>query len=115
MVSAEEEQACFGHSAGAVIAQIGTTKVRQPRIGAVFVGRETLANVPKAGPRERADRSRPEEKAAARHVGFRLDFSVLAESEGFEPPIPFGTPDFESGAFSRSASSPDLQLYDFDF
>jgi hypothetical protein len=32
----------------------------------------------------------------------------LAESEGFEPPKPFGSPDFESGAFSRSASSPGL-------
>ncbi len=29
-----------------------------------------------------------------------------AESEGFEPPIPFGTPDFESGSFSHSDSSP---------
>ncbi len=30
----------------------------------------------------------------------------LAESEGFEPPIPFGTPDFESGSISHSDSSP---------
>jgi hypothetical protein len=30
----------------------------------------------------------------------------LAESEGFEPPNAFASPDFESGAFSRSASSP---------
>ena len=27
--------------------------------------------------------------------------STLAEREGFEPPIPCGTPDFESGAFSQ--------------
>ena len=28
--------------------------------------------------------------------------SILAESEGFEPPIPCGIPDFESGAISRA-------------
>src|SRR5258708_7597230 len=33
-------------------------------------------------------------------------FILLAESEGFEPPNAFASPDFESGAFSRSASSP---------
>src|SRR2546430_6824682 len=37
--------------------------------------------------------------------------TVLAESEGFEPPSPFGPPDFESGAFSRSASSPDHVVF----
>ena len=26
--------------------------------------------------------------------------------EGFEPPVPFGTPDFESGTFDHSATSP---------
>src|SRR5258708_18212216 len=31
---------------------------------------------------------------------------LLAESEGFEPPNGFPSPDFESGAFSHSASSP---------
>ncbi len=30
----------------------------------------------------------------------------IGGERGFEPTIPFGTPDFESGAFSRSASSP---------
>ncbi len=31
----------------------------------------------------------------------------LAEREGFEPPIPHGTPVFKTGAFNRSAISPD--------
>ena len=30
----------------------------------------------------------------------------LAEREGFEPPVPCGTPDFESGTFDHSATSP---------
>ena len=30
----------------------------------------------------------------------------LAEREGFEPSVPYGTPDFESGAFDHSATSP---------
>jgi hypothetical protein len=30
----------------------------------------------------------------------------VAEREGFEPPVPCGTPDFESGAFDHSATSP---------
>jgi len=30
----------------------------------------------------------------------------MAEREGFEPPVPCGTPDFESGAFDHSATSP---------
>ena len=30
----------------------------------------------------------------------------LAEREGFEPPVPCGTPDFESGAIDHSATSP---------
>lgn len=38
------------------------------------------------------------------------DFSgamwCVAESEGFEPPVPCGTPDFESGTFNHSDSSP---------
>ena len=32
----------------------------------------------------------------------------MAEREGFEPPVPFGTPDFESGTFDHSATSPRL-------
>ena len=32
----------------------------------------------------------------------------MAEREGFEPPVPFGTPDFESGTFDHSATSPSL-------
>ena len=35
-----------------------------------------------------------------------LRFS-FAEREGFEPPIPHGTPVFKTGAFNRSAISPD--------
>jgi hypothetical protein len=31
----------------------------------------------------------------------------MAEREGFEPPVPCGTPDFESGAFDHSATSPE--------
>ena len=31
---------------------------------------------------------------------------TLAEREGFEPPVPYGTPDFESGTFDHSATSP---------
>ena len=30
----------------------------------------------------------------------------MAEREGFEPPVPCGTPDFESGTFDHSATSP---------
>ena len=35
---------------------------------------------------------------------------ALAESEGFEPPVPRGTPDFESGTFNHSDSSPGRPL-----
>ena len=30
----------------------------------------------------------------------------LAEEEGFEPPVPFGTPVFKTGAINRSATPP---------
>ena len=33
----------------------------------------------------------------------------MAERAGFEPAVPCGTPDFESGTFDHSATSPDLQ------
>ena len=33
-------------------------------------------------------------------------FNEMAEREGFEPPVPYGTPDFESGTFDHSATSP---------
>ena len=33
-------------------------------------------------------------------------FFVLAERVGFEPTVPCGTPDFESGTFGHSATSP---------
>jgi hypothetical protein len=35
---------------------------------------------------------------------------TLAERVGFEPTVPCGTPDFESGTFGHSATSPALQL-----
>ena len=41
----------------------------------------------------RAMRSSPQERS-------------MAEREGFEPPVPCGTPDFESGAIDHSATSP---------
>ena len=34
----------------------------------------------------------------------------LAERVGFEPTVPCGTPDFESGTFDHSATSPVLVL-----
>ena len=30
----------------------------------------------------------------------------FAEEEGFEPPVPLGTPVFKTGAFNRSATPP---------
>ena len=30
----------------------------------------------------------------------------MAERAGFEPAVPYGTPDFESGTFDHSATSP---------
>ena len=38
-------------------------------------------------------------------VNLRQEYA-LAEREGFEPPVPCGTPDFESGTFDHSATSP---------
>jgi hypothetical protein len=35
---------------------------------------------------------------------------LLAEREGFEPPVPYGTTVFKTAAFDRSATSPDLRL-----
>ena len=35
----------------------------------------------------------------------------LEEEEGFEPSVPCGTPDFESGTFGHSATSPWDELY----
>ena len=36
----------------------------------------------------------------------------LAERVGFEPTVPCGTPDFESGTFGHSATSPATQALD---
>jgi hypothetical protein len=45
----------------------------------------------------------PKKKPAA-CAGF---FHSLAERVGFEPTVPCGTPDFESGTFDHSATSPE--------
>lgn len=42
------------------------------------------------------------------------DTLFLAESEGFEPPRPFGLADFKSAAFNRSANSPVGAFYFFN-
>ena len=36
-----------------------------------------------------------------------MTINDLAERVGFEPTVPFSTPDFESGTFGHSATSPD--------
>jgi hypothetical protein len=38
---------------------------------------------------------------------------LLEEKVGFEPTVPFGTPDFESGTFGHSATSPILVVFDY--
>lgn len=46
-----------------------------------------------------------------------VEFSCknLADGEGFEPPIPFGIPDFESGAFNRTLPPiPHLHIADLE-
>ncbi len=35
----------------------------------------------------------------------------MAERAGFEPAVPCGTPDFESGTFDHSATSPEGSTY----
>ena len=42
----------------------------------------------------------------------RVLFCQMAEKEGFEPPVPFGTTVFKTAAFDRSAISP-VQKYNF--
>ena len=41
----------------------------------------------------------------------RMFIDYLAERVGFEPTVPCGTPDFESGTFDHSAISPLTQHY----
>jgi hypothetical protein len=36
---------------------------------------------------------------------------IMAEGEGFEPPIPCGIPVFKTGAFNRSATPPESRPY----
>ena len=51
--------------------------------------------------------SASDKKKAARG-GLILLFSPMVERVGFEPTVPCGTPDFESGTFGHSATSPGL-------
>src|SRR4051812_31715414 len=52
--------------------------------------------------------TRPARKTAL-HVVARAGPSLLAEKEGFEPSIRYNRiPDFESGAFDHSATSPEF-------
>jgi hypothetical protein len=44
---------------------------------------------------------------------WKLKNLVLEEKVGFEPTVPFGTPDFESGTFGHSATSPILVVFDY--
>ena len=39
----------------------------------------------------------------------------MAERAGFEPAVPCGTPDFESGTFDHSATSPSIPFVDTHF
>ena len=45
-------------------------------------------------------------KKAANPMGMRLSRVSLAERVGFEPTVTCATPDFESGTFGHSATSP---------
>ncbi len=38
-------------------------------------------------------------------------FVILAEKEGFEPPVPCGTTVFKTAAFDHSAISPSAKVY----
>ncbi len=38
-----------------------------------------------------------------------MKYRAYAEKEGFEPPVPCGTPVFKTGAFDHSAISPDCK------
>jgi hypothetical protein len=59
----------------------------------------------------------PKMKKALKIIGFEglcckmsFRFRTLAESEGFEPPVPLGTTVFKTAAFDRSANSLDAFL-----
>ena len=43
---------------------------------------------------------------SAQLVVLQLVTLILAEREGFEPPVPLSTPVFKTGAFDHSAISP---------
>ena len=73
---------------------------------------------------------RDEAKKALPHVGYRYRCSLpglagftgrrwqdhkLAERKGFEPPVPFGTHDFQSCTFDHSVTSPDGVRLPFRF
>ena len=40
-------------------------------------------------------------------MGGLIRMIIVAERGGFEPPLPCGKPDFESGTFNHSATSPE--------
>ena len=42
-----------------------------------------------------------------------IPYYVLAEREGFEPPVPLGTPVFKTGTFDHSDISPDYLAIGF--
>jgi hypothetical protein len=51
--------------------------------------------------------------AASRLLAFlRLGLELTADGEGFEPPVPFGTPVFKTGAIDHSATHPVNVLLD---
>ena len=54
--------------------------------------------------------SNQELRCSLMHCGARLGSIVLEEREGFEPSEPYGSPDFESGTFDHSATSPGASL-----
>ena len=45
-----------------------------------------------------------------KRAGRRVFTSIVAERVGFEPTVPFSTPDFESGTFDHSATSPSRRI-----
>ena len=48
----------------------------------------------------------PLNEKSAQLVVLQLVTLILAEREGFEPPVPLSTPVFKTGAFDHSAISP---------
>ena len=51
--------------------------------------------------------ARQEERACCQ-VNSNKPLQMLEEEVGFEPTVPYGTPDFESGTFGHSATLPHI-------